>query len=82
MTGPLTFNMREAADRLGSSFTYDWLKAQVREKKIPFGKTGKGDGRAGRIFFTAAHLERILALYSIEPSGDAPAQPVTRRRAS
>jgi hypothetical protein len=84
MTAPLSYNVEEAAAALGSSFTVDWLKARIRRNAIPFGKTGDGDGKSGRIYFTPRHLERILAMYSHEPdmAGDPTAQPVTRRRAS
>ena len=52
-----------AADRLGESFTYDWLKSNLAS--LPHGKTGKGRGRAGRVFFTEAHLAEIVEKYTV-----------------
>jgi hypothetical protein len=84
MSAPLSYTLAEAAARLGPAFTIDWLKARVKRREIPFGKTGSGNGRAGRVYFTEAHLAEILVMHEQRPD-DAPQPPagftpVTRRR--
>lgn len=85
MTGPITYSIEAAAERLGAGFTVDWLKARVKRGEIPFVKSGKGTGRGGRVSFTEEQLRRIVAMYSHEPQpltqpGDF--TPVTRRRSA
>lgn len=79
----LSFNIEEASRRLGPAFTVDWLKGHIDE--IPHGKTGNGTGRAGRIYFTDAHLAQILVQFEVQPdttpeSGPDDFTPVTRWR--
>jgi hypothetical protein len=83
VTTPLSFTLEQAAERLGGAFTVDWLKSRIKRREIPFGKTGNGDGRAGRIYLTQQHLERILAQFSQEPpAADPELERVTRRRSA
>lgn len=81
MTEPLTFTPDQAAALLGDSFTADWLRHHIKE--LPHARTGSGTGRAGKICFTRAHLERIVALREVLPEPK-PTRvgPVSRRRAS
>jgi hypothetical protein len=85
MTSPLSFNIEQASERLGPAFTVDWLKGHIDE--IPHGKTGRGTGRSGRIYFTEAHLAQILLAFEVQPE-TAPAPgpddftPVSRRRSA
>ena len=62
---PLTMTIEQAAERLGSTFTVDWLKGHLHE--IPHVKSGKGTGRAGRVGFTEAHLAEILLMFEQRP---------------
>jgi hypothetical protein len=83
VTTPLTHTLPEAARLLGGAFTIDWLKGHIDE--IPHGKVGNGTGRAGRIYFTDAHLQRILLMFAVEPqAGTTPGDftPLTRRRSA
>lgn len=88
MSARLTYNVDEAAERLGAAFTVDWLKARVKRGEIPYGKSGNGTGRGGRVYFTEAHLAEIVLKYEHRPeSMPAPSRPedftpVTRRRRS
>jgi hypothetical protein len=71
---PLTYDCDQAAARLGSTFTPDWLKRHARE--LPHIKSGKGRGRAGRIGFTEAHLAEILVMFERRPAAaPAPSSP-------
>jgi hypothetical protein len=74
MTTPLTYNVTQAAGRLGPIVTVDWLKSNVH--RLPHLKSGKGTGRAGRIAFTEAHLAEILLILEQRPAEQpAPAGP-------
>jgi hypothetical protein len=83
MTEPLTYNIEEAAAKLGTAFTPDWLKHHINE--LPHGRTGTGTGRGGRIFFDADDLTEIVRRHKKNVAPDPqPARvgPVSRRRAS
>jgi hypothetical protein len=88
MSGPMTYTVEQAAERLGPAFTIDWLAKRAARDEIPHGKTGNGTGRGGRLYFTETHLAEILLMFERRPeSVPAPSQPgdftpVTRRRAS
>lgn len=74
MTAPLTYNVQQAAERIGPAVTVDWLKKHIKE--IPHTRSGEGRGRAGRVAFTEAHLAEILQLLEKRPeSMPAPDQP-------
>lgn len=80
MTDKLTFTVEEAAERLGAAFSPDWLRHHLAD--IPHGRTGKGSGRAGRIFFTATDLEQIVAQHAVRRPDPARVGPVSRRRSA
>lgn len=87
MSTPLSYSIEQAAERLGPSFTEDWLRHRVKRRLIPFGKTGAGRGRSGHIYFTDAHLAEILLQHEVRPDGapeptEQDFTPVTRRRSS
>lgn len=82
---PMSYDCEEAARRLGSIVTPDWLKRHARY--YPHLRAGRGRGRSGRIAFTAEHLAIILADLEQTPAEKpvpAPAEQfrsvVTRRR--
>jgi hypothetical protein len=66
VTTPLTYPIEQAAQRLGGSFTVDWLKGHLDE--LPHIKLGKGTGRSGRIAFSEAHLVAIVAMFTVDPA--------------
>lgn len=86
MTTPLTYNIEQAAERLGPICTADWLRKHAKD--LPHVRSGKGTGRAGRIGFTEGHLAEILTLLEQRPeSMPAPTEPgefrsVTSRRSA
>lgn len=88
MTGPMTYTVEQAAERLGSAFPVDWLAKRAARGEIPHGKSGDGTGRGGRIYFTDTHLAEIVLMFERRPEAvPAPSQPgdftpVTRRRSA
>lgn len=77
---PLTYDINAAAARLGGAFTVEWLRKRVNRGEIPHGKNGAGRGKAGRIYFTDAHLAEIIAMYEVRPASVPKSGIVTRRR--
>lgn len=67
MTAPLTFNVEQAAERIGPAVTVDWLKKAATARRIPCTRSGKGRGRAGKLAFTEAHLAEILLMIEQRP---------------
>lgn len=80
MSDKLTFTVTEAAERLGAAFSPDWLHKHLAD--IPHGRTGNGTGRAGRVYFTAADLDEIVAQHKVHRPEPTRVGPVSRRRAS
>ena len=66
MNTPLSYSIEQAADRLGPIATVDWLKHNM--DRIPHLKSGLGNGRAGRVAFTEAHLAEILHMLEKRPA--------------
>lgn len=80
---PLTYDVPQAATRLGGPFTVDWLRGHLDE--IPHLRVGSGRGRGGRIGFTDAQLDAIVDQHTVAPktspalvAGDF--TPITRRK--
>ena len=82
MTEPLIYDFAGAAAKLHPVVTESWLKRHVKE--LPHRKFGNGSGRAGRVGFTQADLEVILARYAVMPDAVAEASDgrITRRRSA
>lgn len=80
MTDRLTHTVEQASAKLGEAFTVDWIRHHIDE--LPHGRTGEGTGRAGRIFFTDADLEQIVAMRAVRRPEPTRVGPVGRRRAS
>jgi hypothetical protein len=57
------FGIKEAAAELAPLFTEAWLRGHIKE--IPHIRVG--NGRGGRIGFTEAHLEEIVAMFEVRP---------------
>lgn len=78
------YNIEQAAAELAPVFTAGWLRGHIDE--IPHIRAGEGNGKAGRIGFTDAHLAQILAKYEVRPPAPEPEAEFksirTRRRAS
>ena len=69
MSEPLTYNVEQAAERLGGPFTVDWLRKHLAQ--IPHLRSGAGRGKAGRVGFTEAHLAAIITAHTVEPQPQA-----------
>jgi hypothetical protein len=66
----LSYNVEQAAEKLGGPFTPDFLIGHLPE--IPHLKLGKGTGRSGRIGFSELHLAEIVQMFTVEPSEPTP----------